>query len=140
MAPKLPPRPVEIVRDATLVHGGSGPKGRPWIPNIEEIGGKEFVVVDKGQPRLRAVHCRSSRRRRRRRVARLLGYDMHSGNPMQGATWVLHLTGLRDAEVTALIDKNKPKDNARNSHMCCACASRARDRSCWGGAREPCSR
>jgi len=32
---------------------------------------------------------------------------MHSGNPMQGATWVLQLMGLRDAEVTTLIDKNK---------------------------------
>ena len=65
---------------------------------------------------------------------------MHSGNPMQGATWVLQLMGLRDAEVTTLIDKNKPKDVAINLRMCCACASRARDRSWWGGARESCSR
>ena len=65
---------------------------------------------------------------------------MHSGNPMQGAMWVLHLTGLRDAEVTAFIDKNKPKDIAISSRMRCARASRARDRNCCGGAREPCSR
>ena len=124
MAPKQSPRPVEIVRDAVNVYGGSGVKGHPWIPTIEEIGGKEFVAVDRSN----------------REVARYLGYDMHSGNPMQGVSWVLQLTGLRDAEVTAIIDKNKPKASAINSRMCCACASLARDRSCWGGAREPCSR
>ena len=124
LAPKPSPRPAEIVRDAVIVHGGSGIKGRPWIPTLEEIGGKEFVAVDRSN----------------REVAKYLGYDMCSGNPMQGASWVLQLMGLRDAEVTAIIDKNKPKASAINSRMGCACASLARDRSCWGGAREHCSR
>ena len=74
------------------------------------------------------------------RVARFLGYDMASGNPMMGAEWVLHLVGLRDAAVTAIIEQNKPKERTLCSHTCCACASRARDRGCWGGACEPCSR
>eukprot|EP00959_Pyramimonas_sp_CCMP1952_P433489 9077647-Pyramimonas_sp.AAC.1 len=28
---------------------------------------------------------------------RFLGYDMHSGNPVQGAEWRFQLTALRDA-------------------------------------------
>ena len=75
-----------------------------------------------------------------RRVARFLGYDMHSGNPMMGVEWVLHLMALRDAAVTAIIEQNKPKERAVCAHTCCDCASRARGRSCWSGTCEPCSR
>ena len=51
MAPKpadRPTRPIEIVRDGTLVRGGGGVKGQPWIPTLEVIGDKEFVAVDRG--------------------------------------------------------------------------------------------
>lgn len=48
MAPKGQLRPVEIVRDATVVHGGGGSKGHPWLPHIDVIDGKEFVAVDRG--------------------------------------------------------------------------------------------
>lgn len=42
-------------------------------------------------------------------IYRFLGYDMHSGNPMQGAEWCLQLTALRDAAVDSHIAKNKPQ-------------------------------
>ena len=46
MAPKLP-RPAQIVRNATIINGGSGVKGIPWVPAIENIGMKEFVAADR---------------------------------------------------------------------------------------------
>ena len=43
-------------------------------------------------------------------VARFLGYDMGSGNPMHNAMWVVQLQALRDAAVDQFIERNKPKD------------------------------
>ena len=46
MAPKLP-RPAQIVRNATIINGGSGVKDIPWVPDIETIGMKDFVAADR---------------------------------------------------------------------------------------------
>ena len=46
MAPKLP-RPAQIVRNATIINGGSGVKDIPRVPAIENIGMKEFVAADR---------------------------------------------------------------------------------------------
>ena len=56
-------------------------------------------------------------------VARFLGYDMHSGNPMMGAMWVGHLQALRDAAVDKLIERNKPKDIVCSRELCSRLAS-----------------
>ena len=51
-------------------------------------------------------------------VARFLGYDMHSGNPMMGAMWVVHVQALRDAAVDQFIERNKPKDIVCSRELC----------------------
>ena len=59
MAPKAALRPVEIVRNATLVHGGGSKKEYPWIPTIEVIGDKEFISVDRSNREFaRRIVCR----------------------------------------------------------------------------------
>ena len=59
MAPKAALRPIEIVRSATLVHGGGSKKEYPWIPAIEVIGDKEFISVDRSNREFaRCIVCR----------------------------------------------------------------------------------
>ena len=59
----------------------------------------------------------------RKIVARFLGYDMHSGNPMMGAMWVVHVQALRDAAVDKFIERNKPKDIVCSRELCSRLAS-----------------
>ena len=99
-------QPVTITRGSAAISGGgiSSKKGswaQPWVAPVHVYDGTEFVTVD----------------RRSRGLARFLGYNMSTGNPLAGACWPNYLVALRDGEVDRLIAQNTPDEDTLRSEQ-----------------------
>lgn len=102
MSPKAV-APVEINRGATWI-GGGFLGSQHWIIATETMNDREFIVLD----------------RQDRYLAKFLGYNLTSGNPMAGnvTRWYVQLQALRDLEVDRVISTNRPQDIIAISCVC----------------------